>query len=110
MDADEGHSGQLRSPILSPWVIYGTCMATGKRSCLFLQASVTWSSCTSSLWEGHLLHLSGKRGRKKGSSPNQLNLSQPASGSTTEQQAQGQTVISQAQLQGAAPRMPPGYK
>lgn len=50
---------------------------------MFIFTSQSWHEgvCTSSLWEGHLLHLSGKLGREKGSPCSQLNLSlgQPAS-------------------------------
>lgn len=74
MEAGEDCSGQLCGPILTPWAIYGTCMASGKDHTYFYKLVMTRRSCTFSLWEGDLLHLSGKKGGKKDSPSNQLNL------------------------------------
>lgn len=43
MEAGEGHSEQfeqLCSPILSPWAIYGTCMASGKKDHVYFYKPV----------------------------------------------------------------------
>lgn len=75
----------------------------GKDHVYFYKPVTTRRTCTFFLWEGHLLHLSGKTGRKKGSPPNQLTLSQPVLGPTHGATGTESDSCFPGKLQGVAP-------